>query len=109
MLTAEIRKHCPKMVVRDSPAFILTAEEAVLPADKKASHATFYAGMRQKMDVLMTAAGKPVGGKWRFDVENRKPVGADVKLPDWKKEIAARQSKYIADAVKSVGAPKGVL
>ncbi len=112
MLAAEIRKHCPKIEIRDTPAFILTEAETIQmmpPSDKKASHATFYAAMRQKMDVLMTAAGKPVGGKWRFDTENRKAVGKGVKLPNWKKEIAARQSKYVAAAVKAVGVQKDSL
>lgn len=33
----------------------------------------FYRRMRQKTGLLMTADGKPKGGAWNFDKENRKP------------------------------------
>ena len=32
----------------------------------------FYQGVRQRTGILMTADGKPVGGKYSFDAENRK-------------------------------------
>ncbi len=33
----------------------------------------FYREMRQRTGLLMTASGEPEGGRWNFDVENRKP------------------------------------
>ncbi|MEE2789574.1 MAG: cryptochrome/photolyase family protein [Myxococcota bacterium] len=33
----------------------------------------FYRGVRQDTGILMTPSGKPVGGQWSFDHENRKP------------------------------------
>ncbi len=33
----------------------------------------FYREMRRKHDILMEADGKPTGGAWNFDAENRKP------------------------------------
>ncbi len=35
----------------------------------------FYRDMRRKHDVLMTPAGKPVGGQWNYDRENRRSFG----------------------------------
>ena len=34
---------------------------------------TFYRWMRRRLDVLLDG-GKPVGGKWSFDADNRKPA-----------------------------------
>lgn len=33
----------------------------------------FYRDMRRKTGLLMTAEGKPEGGEWNYDAENRKP------------------------------------
>jgi deoxyribodipyrimidine photolyase-related protein len=37
----------------------------------------FYRAMRKRFDVLMARSGKPVGGKWNFDKENREPFRGD--------------------------------
>ncbi len=41
----------------------------------------FYREMRRKTGLLMEG-DKPVGGKWNFDAENRKPPKADLLLPE---------------------------
>ncbi len=41
----------------------------------------FYRAMRQKTGLLMRA-GKPVGGKWSMDSENRKPYRGEVPVPE---------------------------
>lgn len=41
----------------------------------------FYREMRRKTGLLMTEDGKPEGGKWNFDAENRKPARADLFMP----------------------------
>lgn len=41
---------------------------------------TFYRFMRRKLNVLMDRRGRPVGGGWNFDAENRKSLRAS-KLP----------------------------
>ncbi len=40
----------------------------------------FYRAMRQRTGLLMDG-GKPVGGRWNFDKENRKPAKADLLMP----------------------------
>ena len=42
---------------------------------------SFYRMMRKKHRVLMDMAGKPVGGKWNYDAENRKKWDARNPLP----------------------------
>jgi deoxyribodipyrimidine photolyase-related protein len=41
----------------------------------------FYRDMRRKTGLLMTDGGEPEGGRWNFDVENRKPLPASVQPP----------------------------
>jgi deoxyribodipyrimidine photolyase-related protein len=41
----------------------------------------FYRAMRQKSGLLMRN-GKPIGGKWSFDAENRKPFRNQVEVPE---------------------------
>jgi len=42
----------------------------------------FYRVMRRKWNVLIAADGSPVGGKWNFDKENRKPWPGTPAEPD---------------------------
>ena len=42
----------------------------------------FYHEMRRKTGYLMEPDGKPTGGQWNFDAENRKPAKADLFMPD---------------------------
>ena len=43
---------------------------------------SFYRQMRLKYDVLMDK-GKPIGGKWNYDAENRKPPKKNMKIPKY--------------------------
>ena len=36
---------------------------------------TFYRMMRRRLNILMDAAGKPIGGAWNFDADNRAAFG----------------------------------
>jgi len=42
---------------------------------------TFYRHMRRRHGVLMDASGEPVGGRWNFDHDNRKPWPGTPPLP----------------------------
>ena len=109
MLEAEIRRRCPKATMLPTPAFLLTKEDAavLLGTKDRLSHATFYAEMRKRFKVLLTKTGGPLGGKWRYDVENRERITADVRLPDWEKELTDRQSDYVAQAAKQIAKEDG--
>ena len=41
----------------------------------------FYREMRRRHDILLEPDGKPVGGRWNFDAENRKPPKAGLDQP----------------------------
>jgi deoxyribodipyrimidine photolyase-related protein len=42
----------------------------------------FYRTLRQRHGVLLTADGKPEGGQWNFDHDNRKPLAKGAKIPE---------------------------
>jgi deoxyribodipyrimidine photolyase-related protein len=62
--------------------------------NNKYSHEEFYKYQRQKLDILVKS-GKPIGGKWSFDTENRLPLPKDHKVPSIGKNI---NNKYIKEA-----------
>lgn len=41
----------------------------------------FYREMRKQHRILMTDDGKPIGGQWNFDAENRKKLPKGVRIP----------------------------
>ena len=66
-----------------SPLFLNTKKELghFFKADKKKFHqTTFYTEQRKKQHILIDDNGKPTGGKWTFDSENRKKYPAK-KIP----------------------------
>jgi len=101
MLLAELKKKCPKVTILETPAFLLEEKDALTLVNKFKTHGGFYGEMRRRTGILMKA-GKPEGGKFRFDTENRDKVGSDVKLPNWTKEVAERQSKFIKAAYSEI-------
>jgi deoxyribodipyrimidine photolyase-related protein len=42
----------------------------------------FYRWQRQRLGILMQENGKPEGGRWNYDSDNRKPLPKDAVLPD---------------------------
>ena len=66
-----------------SPMFLNSKDELAVffRRDKKKYHqTTFYTEQRKKRNILMDSDGKPMGGKWTFDTENRKKYPAK-KIP----------------------------
>ncbi|WP_062226187.1 cryptochrome/photolyase family protein [Aureimonas frigidaquae] len=43
---------------------------------------TFYRRMRERTGYLMDLSGKPEGGRWNFDADNREPLPESFALPD---------------------------
>jgi deoxyribodipyrimidine photolyase-related protein len=85
-----------------SPLFLNTTDDlsGFFRADKKKFHqTTFYTEQRKIRNILMNADGKPTGGKWTFDTENRKKYPAKktppaIQFPD--------VDSYYSDAIKYV-------
>ncbi len=50
--------------------------------DRQHYHFTdFYMQQRKRLGLLLDAKGKPLGGKWTFDTENRKKLPKDIIVP----------------------------
>jgi len=82
-LQKRIEKKCSEnnitTTVYRSPLFLNSKEEldVFFRKDKKKYHqTTFYTEQRKKRNILLEPDGKPVGGKWTFDTENRKKYPA---------------------------------
>lgn len=87
LLQQQIEEGCIsntiERIVFDSPLF-LNIKEDLQPffrSDKKKYYQTsFYTDQRSKRNILIEPDGKPTGGKWTFDTENRKKYPAK-KIP----------------------------
>ncbi|MEL7432114.1 MAG: cryptochrome/photolyase family protein [Chlamydiota bacterium] len=89
-----------------SPLFLQTEEEmdGYFQKRKTVRMQHFYEGMRKKQDILLEK-GKPKGGKWSFDAENRKPLPKSQHIPRKKfpkpsphqKEVRALVEKMFPD------------
>ncbi|RZJ42300.1 MAG: cryptochrome/photolyase family protein, partial [Chryseobacterium sp.] len=68
--------------ILDSPLFLNTKDDLKEYFDgKKSYHQTdFYKQQRMSRNILMKA-GKPLGGKWTYDTENRKKYPKNKKAP----------------------------
>ncbi len=64
--------------------FLCTIEEflAWAGARRELRMEYFYREMRRKTGLLMTADGKPEGGKWNYDSENRDAARPGTRFPD---------------------------
>ncbi len=72
----------PVEVRSDSRFLASTDEFSVWAKDKKQLRMEFfYRDMRKKYHILMDAEGKPEGGQWNYDKENRKPPQQGLTSP----------------------------
>ena len=78
-------EHGIERVEYGSPLFINSKEElsGFFRADKKSFFQTsFYKKQRKERDILMDGLNQPAGGKWTYDVDNRKPYPKDKTPPN---------------------------
>ena len=62
--------------------------------------ATYYRRARKRLDLLVDN-GKPVGGKWSFDEDNRKKLPKKMELPNIPKIVPPKDYDQIKDFVSS--------
>ena len=78
-------KHCGLKIAHfENPAF-LTEEKIfddLFAGKKNFLMAKFYTEQRKRLNILIDSAGKPVGGKWSYDDENRKRLPKVIVLPE---------------------------
>ena len=79
-----------------SPGF-LTSRGWIEDFFREARHyslTSFYIAQRKRLGVLIRD-GKPLGGKWSFDPENRKRIPAKIRIPELPR---IREDAYIREA-----------
>ncbi len=83
-LNTSIRESGMTFTEHNSPSFLNTKEDlaSFFRSDKKKYHqTTFYIDQRKKRNILIESDGKPTGGAWTFDTENRKKYPAKKTAP----------------------------
>jgi deoxyribodipyrimidine photolyase-related protein len=101
-LLRRIKAACQKLkldlILLESPMFLNTREELgqfFYPAKKKFFQTEFYKQQRINRKILLDASGEPAGGRWTFDIENRK------KFPKGKAAVKVefpQPDKYMQEA-----------
>ena len=77
LLEKRIKSACKKnnieLQIHTTPSFLNTMEDVKEHFDKKKNYfqTDFYTQQRKQRNILLETDGKPLGGKWTFDAENR--------------------------------------
>lgn len=85
----------------ESPMFLTRRDqfEEYLDESKQPFMADFYKRQRKSLGILVTDDGKPRGGKWSFDEDNRRKLPDDVELPEMPEP---RRSQHTQDVIELV-------
>lgn len=96
-LTREFNKQQSNYKEYTNLNFVNTQEgvKQVLENQKNYFMANFYSHSRKKYNILIDNDGKPTGGKWSFDADNRKKVPKNVSIPSFHHP---KENKYVKEA-----------
>ena len=77
-------RHGIQRTVVPTPMFLCSREDFAgwLDGVKKPKMAEFYKWQRRREDILLESDGRPRGGRWSFDADNRKRLPPGVPVPD---------------------------
>jgi deoxyribodipyrimidine photolyase-related protein len=72
-LKAACKKNNIQLELHSTPYFLNNMDDVAEYFEKKKTYfqTDFYTYQRKKRNILLEADGKPIGGKWTFDAENR--------------------------------------
>ena len=102
-----IASHCER-----TRHFLVPFDELdrTFPVDKQQRMEHFYRRIRKQSGWLMDDDGKPVGGKWNYDVENRKAMPADVAPPPpmlFDNPVGEARARIERHGIETIGALAG--
>lgn len=85
----------------ESPMFLTKPSdyEEFFKGKKRMFMQQFYIWQRKRLGILVEKNGDPVGGKWSFDTENRKPLKRQLDLPV---DPTATDNSYLNEAKEYV-------
>ena len=99
----------PRTMVPSEHFFTSRHEVAHLFVDRKQwLMESFYRTMRVRHRILLDARGKPEGGAWNFDHDNRKPWNGDPPVPAderVRRDHGALWAEIVAAGVETFGRP----
>lgn len=77
-------QHSVVLKILPSPMFLVSRLqfEKYNQSVKRPFMKTFYESLRKEHKILMDADGKPLGGKYSFDAENRKKLPKELSIPE---------------------------
>ncbi|PSG98547.1 MAG: cryptochrome/photolyase family protein [Nanohaloarchaea archaeon SW_7_43_1] len=88
-------KHDVKLEIQESPMFVTSMDwNRDYFSDNRFFQLDYYKKQRKRLDILVDEEGKPEGGKWSFDPENREKMPEDEEPP----EIPQFDSHHIEEA-----------
>lgn len=114
-LDQQLARHANALSIpaemHDSEHFYTTRNEAAIlfKGRKQWLMEHFYRQMRTKHKVLLNAQGKPEGGQWNYDHDNRKPWHGQPREPDdirVARDHSALWQTIVDAGVKSFGNPQ---
>lgn len=93
------------LVILPNPNFLIKLDEldnikALIYKNSKYSHEEFYKYQRKKLNILIDSNGKPEGGVWSFDKDNRQALPKNIKVPNTINTI--KLDKYKKSAINYV-------
>lgn len=94
-------KHKLALKIIDTPMLMTPRSvlEKTFKAKKSYRMAAFYQQQRKRFGILLDRQGGPIGGKWSYDDENRKPLERGVKIPSFRAPV---RDTFVADAIQYV-------
>lgn len=84
------------------------AELAAAFAERVPRLESFYRDMRRRQGILLDVQGKPVGGRWNFDADNRARWPGEPPAPAWPwaaADLSSLWQEIHAAGVRTLGAP----
>lgn len=108
-LESRLREACDAaalpLVITPDPHELTSPEEFARFADEQGNRrwffTDFYVRQRKRLRLLLDDSGKPWGGKWSFDPENRRKLPKGIVVPPLRRPTA---TKHVEAARKSVAA-----
>ena len=92
-----VKKNNLKWNKIQSPMFLNSRDDFdnYLSKNKRPFMSTFYKNARSNLNILMKKDGKPEGGKWSFDEENRKKLPNNISIPKFPKILETDNTKNL--------------
>jgi deoxyribodipyrimidine photolyase-related protein len=77
------RENGVHLVLHETPAFLMSRDwlEDFFERQRTCRMAAFYRTVRRENGLLLDARGKPLGGKWSFDPQNRRRLPKGMSIP----------------------------